>query len=303
MKLQKSYAFVGNYGDTEAVGNMANVVLFSKKEKMTKDIMSEISAEKFPITSFIRPRSKANEFDLRYYTKDGKEFGLCGHGTICAASVIKEINHIKSDKIFFHLSDRILEVLIKDDLITIRVDTCKVRLDEDDYLRQKLCAVFNVDEKAVTAVYRSPEINDYILCLKDSKTLRSIVPNLDLLEKFACEFNSRVIGIISASELEGIDVEVRVFSHLIIGKEEGSGEDVVCGSINCSIASILNKEYYVTLFPYQYNSRKNFGGIQIIKFDKANNKIDLSGKYKIDKETKQIHESLEKTYEISPVSF
>ena len=274
-----------NFDDNiiNAVGNPANVVIFTSKENMNDDTMSKIAYNKFPITVFLQQRGNINEFDLRFYTKDGKEFGLCGHGTICAAGVINAAYKNLSTNISFHLSDaRVIEASLGKNQATIKFPTTDVELLKNKITAEKLCEIFNIKETDVANIYQAKSIRDYIIYLKDPKTLRNIKPNLDLLLKYSAELNSRIITIFSDTNFADFNIEVRVFSHLIVGKNIGDGEDVACGSANCSIAPILNKDSYKTLFPYQYNELHQFGGVQMIEYDKKNKSIKITGGFKVE---------------------
>ena len=281
MMFFRALAFTQIDGSPSAIGNPANVVLFNNAEDMNGELMSQISTSKLPITVFLKRRGDSNEFDLRYYTLDGKEFGLCGHGTICASGILKTFCDPQLDDIIFHLSDgRAINSKVTKNSATIGFSSALVSDLEDGLIRKKICAIFKINENDVRNFYKSELLRDYLIYLKDGTLVRNLKPDVNLLEKFAKEFDSRGVMTLGNSDMSDIDVEVRVFSHLLVGKREGDGEDIACGSSNCSVASILNKESYKVVFPYQYAATGNFGGFQNVTYDKEKKTINLTGGYK-----------------------
>ncbi len=279
----KAFAFT-KLDSLEGIGNPAHVVIFDELEEMDKKLMSYISLVrfgKFLITVFLK-KNGDNNFDLRYYTQYGEEWtSLCGHATICAAGVLRRFYDSKISEFIFHLGNGgVIRTKVDDDSATISLPTSQVVLIANDLLKKKICEILSISNSAIDVLYKS-KMNDYVLCLNNEVMIRKIAPNLSLLEKYANDLDYRAMIVMQKSVLKNIDFEVRVFSHLALNKEEDNGEDVACGSANCSIASVVRLNSYKVLFPYQYNVTGKFGGLQFISHNQIAKSISLSGGYTV----------------------
>jgi len=277
----KAFAFT-KLADLRAVGNPAHVVIFDESEEMNNDVMSHISSKKFGkflITVFLKKR-KNNEFDLRYYTQHGQEWkSLCGHATICAAGVLKKFYDQKITEVIFYLSSGIvIKTQVDDEGVTITLPTSQSTLINENSVKEKICEILRLPTKAIDVIYKS-DMMDYVVQLNDQSQIRNINPDLELLKKYADALNYRAMAVVQKSDEKNIDFEVRVFSHLALDKEEENGEDVACGSANCSIATVLNLDSYKVIYPYQFQATGTFGGLQTIRLNKDTSTIKLTGGY------------------------
>lgn len=278
----KAFAFT-KLDSLEAIGNPAHVIIFDESEEMDKKLMSRISLVKFGkflITVFLKKQKNSDDFDLRYYTQYGEEWpSLCGHAAICAAGVVKKFYDSKISEVVFHLENGIaIKTKLGDDSATINLPLAPAEPIRNGVIKKKIREILAVPAAAIDIFYKS-KMNDYVVCLNDSFLIREIVPNLSLLEKYANDLDYRAMVVMQKTAVKNMDFEVRVFSHLALNKEEENGEDVACGSANCSIASVVNLDSYKVIFPYQYNVTGKLGGLQFISCDKATSSINLTGGY------------------------
>jgi len=277
----KAFAFT-KLADLRAVGNPAHVVIFDENEEMNKEVMSNISSKKFGkflITVFLKQRQN-NEFDLRYYTQYGEEWeSLCGHATICAAGVLHKFYDPKISEVIFHLSRGIvIKTQVDDDSATITLPTSQSVVISDNSIKEKICEILRIPTSAIEVIYKS-DMMDYVVRLNAKVQIRNIIPDLKLLEKYASALDYRAMAVMQKSAEKNIDFEVRAFSHLALNKEEENGEDVACGSANCSIATVLNLDSYKVIYPYQFRATGILGGLQTIRLNKDTSTIKLTGGY------------------------
>lgn len=281
MNYFKAFAFTKLDG-LKAVGNPAHVVIFDEAETLDGKLMSDISSKKFGkflITVFLKKR-KNNEFDLRYYTQHGEEWkSLCGHATICAAGVLRKFHDKNFSEIIFHLSSGIvIKTQVDENGATIELPLSKTHLVDDKSVKEKICEILRIKTSAIDEIHKS-EMMDYVVLVNDGAKVRNIIPSLKLLEEYAEFLNYRAMAVMQKSDEKNIDFEVRVFSHLALDKEEENGEDVACGSANCSIANVVKLDSYNVIYPYQFHTTKEFGGLQKIKLNKNSHTIKLTGGY------------------------
>jgi PhzF family phenazine biosynthesis protein len=285
MNFFKATAFTKLHA-LEASGNPAYVVIFEESEEMDAKVMAQIASTKFEelmITAFVKRRGDTNHFDLRYYTQHGVEWeGLCGHATICTSAAIKKNYALPENvEVVFHvISGMKIKAKITDKAATINLPTADVKVIENDNFKKKFCEIFKIKEDVVEKMHKST-MRDFVILLNKKTHIRDIEVDLDLLEKYALELDYRGIALVQNSDVENMTFDIRVFSHLVLNKRKESGEDVACGSLNCSIAPVVNRDSYTVIFPYLYKSTGILGGLESIVYDKETNSINLTGEYKL----------------------
>lgn len=282
----EAFAFT-KLANLTAVGNPANVVVFDHNEEMDVEAMSHISSVRFGlflITVFLKQRANGNEFDLKYYTQYGQEWtSFCGHGAICAAGVVKKFYNPAASEVVFHLSgNRVIKAHVNEDSATLTLPLSVTNIFDVDSAREKICEILQIKNVSIEVIYKS-QMNDYVVYLNKNESIRKITPNLELLASYASALDYRVMIVVQKSDFDDIDIEVRAFSHLALNKKDDNGEDVACGSANCSIASIMKIDSYKVLFPYQYKITGQFGGLQSVDCDRLANIINLTGGFKVEK--------------------
>lgn len=263
-------------------GNPASIV-FCKNTFPTIEQMQLIAVqEKQPMTAFVLQQNN-HIFFIKYFTPFGTEFGLCAHASLIASYFIfKEFgfNKVVLQAKMLNLNLELTNNFIAENNcynIQIKLPAYKPHF-VSPHLSSSYLACLNIDNSLVNAVYKCNELNDEIIVLKNSHTLRNINPNFETLKKILASANTRGLLLTSTSEIKNIDYEVRIFAPHF-----GINEDVSCGSANCSLLPLwscmlhttIHKEFNIIC---PYNGKENsIGGFEFGKYDINNNYVYIGG--------------------------
>jgi PhzF family phenazine biosynthesis protein len=242
-------------------GNPAAVCL--PEEDLSDRYMQSMAAEmNLSETAYIRKKQgrdfQENDWSLRWFTPK-TEVDLCGHATLASAHVLFEHREAEGDEIRFHTKSGILRARKEEG--AIRLDFPAVELEKaelTEILQQAL-------GKEVQAAFRGKE--KYLLELKDSESVRSCNPDLNLLAQVAD------VGFIitAASDDDTFDFVSRFFAPYV-----GIDEDPVTGSAHCLLAPYwIDKLKKKRLRAYQASER---GGV--LDLEHINDRVFIWGKAK-----------------------
>lgn len=296
-----------NINNIQVLGNKALVYLLDKDENFNKILMSQLSNQKdIPIVCFIRQINN-NNYDIYYYNPDGSQAKFCGHGTLVAGFVLKQLFSYEIINFYFN-KDKFLDKNI-DNLIQVssnnegliflkmkKYNFNKINFLDDDYLQ--LALTLNLTQNDIVDAFMGIELNDFTFVLKNFELLRAIDNiNFKLMAELLKKLNIRMFCITAKSITDDFDFETRAFNP-----QDGIDEDFVCGSSNLTISkywdSIINKKItenfdvfgkienigtknynnckknkFKILFPYKINSKiPKIGGVQF---------VDVSGDFLI----------------------
>ena len=143
------------------------------------------------------------------------EVNLCGHATLASAYVIFEIlGHEDSDIIFQSKSGE-LKVSRKEDMFELNFPASEIKKCK---ISKEIVATFG---KEPIEVWKS---DDYMLVYENETDIRSLSPNMSLLESLDCR------GAIVTSKGNDFDFVSRFFAPGC-----GVNEDPVTGSAHCAL--------------------------------------------------------------------
>lgn len=288
MKIKTANVFSENsFLPSKVIGNPAIVIIMDDNEEfLPKNKMANFAIKnKFPITVFVK-KIKDNNFNIKYFLPNGKELNFCGHGTIAASKIINNLFENDYKEIIFYLNKKNFEYKINNKIsvfcnnlnyYSINIDYYDNTIINGDIKRCKKDIVnsFQIKDNDILNFYRCNVLNDYILEVNTSKTLRDSILNKENFLALDKKLSCRAIVLTSKSEEYNIDYEARLFC-----KGLNEFEDIVCGSSSCYLSTLwsqkLNKNQLNVLFPYK-NSKQYFGGVEFIKVFNNNLKIELGG--------------------------
>lgn len=250
-----------------------------------------------PMTSFVRKTKDPLTYDIRHFSPDGLENHVCGHATLAAAEYLARENPKlrQGQDITFRLNPRYaintenaFHARIHGDDITLTIPAV-TELEEvtDPDFYSLLADALNIAENdIVKPCYYAPRIINYVVALKDEKTLINMKPDFAKLTALAQSEKFPHEGIMATTKSETLpdfDLLTRVFLPVI-----GVDEDVACGSANCSIipywlqhrseAFNPGKKDFNILFPYPPQlDEQTVGGVQTLHYNIATKEIQLTG--------------------------
>ncbi len=244
---------VDAFTDRAFGGNPAAVLVLPRpaSENWMQAIASEMNLSE---TAFVHPESDG--FRLRWFTPR-LEVDLCGHATLAAAHVLWESGSSDSSTLRFFTRSGILTAARRQEWI---------ELDFPAEFEEYCAAPSELTEALGVAMhYVGRNRFDYLIEVENEKTLRSLAPDLSLLESIA----ARGFIITSRSDSAEYDFVSRFFAP-----GAGVREDPVTGSAHCCLgpfwATRLGKDEMVG---YQASQR---GGIVRVKVE--GDRVVLGGK-------------------------
>lgn len=280
-KIFRGKAFVSKHkiSGRDVIGNPASIVLF-ESEFPAHEILSSIAIdEQAPMTAFIRP-IESLQYEITYYTPAGEVFGLCGHATLIAAYFLEKL-YQKNNVVFVRNFDGLQHMLhsrVKDDgIVKILMPAFEpVSVEASQYA--DVLKATGMNGNTNYSFYQCTELHDMIIMTDDTTVLRKAQPQFEQLANVLAEKNIRGLFITSQSAEAEADYEVRIFApHL------GIMEDISCGSANCSLLPLWNKQLnavedkrYSILCPYNDNGKK-YGGIELGSYHAGDRKIEIGG--------------------------
>jgi len=272
MEIYKARAFTypEKIDGKEVIGNPASIVV-CKENFPSQEEMSRIATEeKQPMTAFIK-KQKDNLFDVKYFTPSGEEFIFCGHASLIIASIIKQ---------HFGFQKALLNLIKIKKVIDIEIDNQNLaKISIPVYGLEKIAPNINyinnlnINLDDVLECFYCKKLKDYIIKVKDNKVLKSIYQNRAELSIILKKDKIRGLFVTSISDKKNINYEVRIFApHAKID------EDISCGSANCSLLNIWQKEnlqQYKVLCPF--NIPNKIGGYEIIDYNYGDKKAIVGG--------------------------
>jgi PhzF family phenazine biosynthesis protein len=292
-KFQEINAFTRE--GENVIGNPATICLvdeFPNLEEMG-DCAKQLGT---PMTTFLKPTDDPLSFEIRHFSPDGEENHVCGHASVAAAEYLARLDpDLRDDKtITFKLNPKFginsdnafyLKVSGQDISLTMPAVTELERVDDPEFYTL-LADALNIDETdIVKPCYYAPRIINYVVELKDGKTLLDMQPDFEKLKTLAAseKFSHEGIMATTPSPHDSFDILNRVFLPII-----GVDEDLACGSANCSIipywAMIKDNAFpdsqdtFNVLFPYPPSLADGFvGGIQDLELDRDKKEVTVTG--------------------------
>ncbi len=234
-------------------GNPAAVCITEKplSEELMKNIAMEMNLSE---TAYLVKKDKG--FRLRWFTPSA-EVDLCGHATLASSHILFETSICSKDEpINFHTKSGILTSVYKNGAIEMDFPAIEQNeIDCPDELETALGA---------KPIYTGMTKWNYLVELENEKTVRSITPNLDMLQSLP----GWGTIITARASMNGYDFVSRFFAP-----EKGVPEDPVTGSAHCVLGPYWQKRLGKNEFKaYQASQR---GGSLVIRVE--GDRVFLSG--------------------------
>lgn len=273
----KAFVSKNKISGRDVIGNPASIVLFEGEFPDHEELSNIAKEEQAPMTAFIR-KVADSMYEILYYTPAGESFGLCGHATLIAAYFLDKTYH-ENNVIFvrdFEGYHHEIKSSVSDGLVKITMPAFEPEsINGTDYtdILQATGMNGNSDYK----FYKCNELHDMIIVASNTTTLREAQPKFNVLAELLAKQNIRGLFVTSQSAETEADYEVRIFApHL------GIKEDISCGSANCSLLPLWDKQLnaassrYSILCPYNDNGKK-YGGIELGSYNANQKEIRIGG--------------------------
>ena len=259
----------------EGLGNdYVYINWFSEKVENPEKLAIAISDRHFGVGSdgviLIKPSDKA-DFTMDMYNADGSRSEMCGNGIRCVGKYVYDYGLTDKTSVSVETLAGIkyLDFVIKDgkvDMVTVdmgapilKADQVPVRSDKDQVIDEKI-TVAGVDYHMTCVSMGNPHA---VMFVDDTEhfPLKEAGPLFEHHEVFPNRVNAEFVQVIDRHT-----VKMRVW-------ERGTGETLACGTGACAtaVACVLNgkTDDEVTV--------KLLGGDLIIRFDRENNKVYMTG--------------------------
>ncbi len=223
-------------------GNLAGVKLLSPHEELSTEEMQRIAATLgYSETAFVKPL-KDNHFQVRYYTPLA-EVPLCGHATIAAFSLLKQLAKLTAGTLMIETLAGNLGITISQDNMVFMEQTMPIFYDDQPNNQQVanslgLVVTDFADDYLLKIV--STGLKDLIIPLKNSELLEKIRPDFKAINKISEELD--IIGYhVFAFEDNQRPINCRNFAPYV-----GIDEEYATGTSNGALACYLFQETQAT---------------------------------------------------------
>lgn len=247
----KNYYIVDAFTTKPFAGNPAGVVLLDDQstskqggtdhaddERWMRNMAMEINQSE---TAFAVRRGdeggvNSNVYSIRYFTPDGSEVALCGHATLATAHVLYTLGHVpESLRITFHAKGGTLVCRKADDgriCMVFPADVTREMHLQDDAIAQDMIDHGFEGLGRDDIVYIGRGLYDYMIVCETQKTVETIVPKSNVLEKLSHDHTIRgfIVTAPADNTTHGADFVSRFF-----GPGVGIPEDPVTGSAHCTL--------------------------------------------------------------------
>lgn len=205
-------------------GNPAAICIL---DRMMDDTWMQLVAREMNLseTAFLYPN--IDGYTLRWFTPT-VEVDLCGHATLASAHILWESGAVDENQVIhFHT---------KSGLLTAKKDGEWVELNFPNEADQPCDAPERLQEAlGVPLLYVGKNRMDYIVEVEDEKTVRTLRPDLQLLE----QIGGRGVLVTSKASNPPYDFVSRCFFPA-----EGIPEDPVTGSAHCCLAPYWQRKLH-----------------------------------------------------------
>ncbi|MEG0134919.1 MAG: PhzF family phenazine biosynthesis protein [Cetobacterium sp.] len=241
-------------------GNIAGVVLdcsiFSNKEMQY--IAKELG---FSETAFIL-KSAVADFKIKFFTPES-EVDLCGHATIAAFSLLRNLKIISCGTYTQETKAGVLKVFVTENEIFMEQSLPEFLniLNSSEILDSLNITEESLDKNIPVRII-STGLKDIFIPIKNREILNKISPNQDMIKSISKKFNVIGYHLFALDEEVNIDAYCRNFAPLY-----GIDEESATGTSNCALACYLYKLNKVKNDNYHFNfiQGESLGNISEIK--------------------------------------
>ncbi|MFY7901218.1 MAG: PhzF family phenazine biosynthesis protein, partial [Chitinophagaceae bacterium] len=159
----KAFTSAKQIDGKDFIGNPASVVICNHHLPSNEEMRKIAISEKSPMTAFVLHQS-GKQFQIRFFTPAGEEFGLCGHATLVAAHFIYQLYGLEEAS-FFKKEQLIIQSKKSNHGFKVRLPAF-----ESESLENAISKVYLEDfgllPTDLEAAYYCKKINDVFLILK-----------------------------------------------------------------------------------------------------------------------------------------
>jgi predicted PhzF superfamily epimerase YddE/YHI9/RimJ/RimL family protein N-acetyltransferase len=269
--------FISNNPQIPCIGNPSSVFFI---ENETTEEMSKLAIKAgTPISCFVKQNiNYPNSALVTFFAPNGKEEEFCGHGLISVAKALKDKKFLNIKTVLTKSGTLAKLDVLKNGASSLKIPTANFNISKFEDLKtiNQIKTSFSL-EKEVIEVFKTEKLGDLLFELKDFKALQNLKVQKGKVIKMLKKLGLRIISFFcKGSKFQGIDVEIRVFYVNLKNLE-----DVVCGSINISVAKILSQKYgiknYKAIQPFNYFKTSKIGGYQEIYYNSKTEILTLNG--------------------------
>ena len=223
-------------------GNKAGVCLLGEhlNEIQKKKVALELG---FAETAYISAPNQNNaDFKLEYFTP-AEEVPLCGHATIAAFTVMKELNLLKKERSTIQTKSGILSIKIENDMIFMEQKKPQF-LENIKQAEFEKCFNISVTSNELPIQIVSTGLRDIMLPIENIEKLNNMIPNFEEIKKISRKYDT--IGI-HAFVIVNNKIICRNFAPLYDVPEEAA-----TGTSNCALACYLYNNNIIKQTEYRF---------------------------------------------------
>ena len=226
-----------------------------------------------PISCFVEILNETSAL-VQFYAPNGKPENFCGHGFV---SVVRHLKEIGQENVQTLITAN--NVTINAKFLPSGASSLEIPVNNFDitsFESEEIYNLFSLTEK-VEGMFKAGKLGDVLVEVKDSTILHNLKFPIPEVKKFLKANNLRIVSFFCKdSKFNNINAEIRVFYVNL-----DTLEDVVCGSINISVARILFAKYgisnYKAVQPYNYEQDGKVGGYQEVEYSQEKELLTLNG--------------------------
>ena len=219
-------------------GNQAGVVILRAKQPFPDDVlMQKIAAElKHSETAFVR-RMAAKAFELRYFTPEG-EVELCGHATVSAFTVLRNLGEISFGEGIARTQAGELCVLVEPDKIWLQMPQGELVRTLTEEESSRVYAAYGLDESSRVEEMQPTIVKvglpDIMLPVSSKDALDHALQNRDAVIRLSRELGLVGVHLFYCPPEGDVTAYCRNFAPLF-----GIDEESATGTSNASLTYYL----------------------------------------------------------------
>ena len=220
-------------------GNLAGVKLLKEDETLSEESMQQLSKElNYSETAFVK-RLSEEAFQLRYFTPLA-EVPLCGHATIAAFSLLKQLNQLEAGNYFIETKAGRLELQILDDATIYMEQSLPIFYSEQPDLGL-IAESLGLESGDIASEFPieivSTGLKDLIIPVKNTAILHSLVPNVEAICTISKQLEIIGYHVFALNEGDQQPIQCRNFAPFV-----GINEEYATGTSNGALACYLFKK-------------------------------------------------------------
>lgn len=217
-------------------GNLAGIKLLGAKEQLSDKEMQAIAKTLgYSETAFVKPLNE-KEFQLRYFTPLA-EVPLCGHATIAAFSLLKQLKQLTAGNYIMHTPAGSLGITISQDETVFMEQTLPTFYSEQPNnaeVANSLGLVVSDLAEGYPLQIVSTGLKDLLIPVRNSELLQQIQPNFAKITTLSEELAIIGYHVFAVNEDNQLPTNCRNFAPYV-----GINEEYATGTSNGALACYL----------------------------------------------------------------